>query len=138
MNSSTGCGPMTDVTVPAGPWESLAPVSPDLSDLPPAPGDGMVLWYRVPWGRMSALVRRVDDRRYVAVLPFLFTHAVVWGYVADFRFGYSDRWCYETAAAAVAAGSVWGGPDDDEPDGWHRHPASGRRRDADGNEWINR
>lgn len=41
---------------------------------------------------------------------------------------YDDRWCYPDLAAAVLAGQAWmlhGGP---EPDGWHRHPATGRRR----------
>lgn len=43
--------------------------------------------------------------------------------------GYGDRWCYETEEKARAALDEWarrGG--DGEPNGWHRHPTTGRRR----------
>lgn len=63
--------------------------------------------------------------RYVAVIPFLFTTAVICGRTAD-RAGYEDRWCYEDLGSAVAAFEAWDGTG--EPGGWHRHPNSGRRR----------
>lgn len=40
-----------------------------------------------------------------------------------------DAYCYPTPAAAIAAGEVWTG-EGDAPDGWHRHPTSGRRREG--------
>lgn len=40
---------------------------------------------------------------------------------------YEDCWCYGSVKAAVKAAEVWDG-EGDPPDGWHRHPASGRRR----------
>jgi len=73
------------------------------------------------------LTRRLDERRYKAVMPFLYTHAVVWGFVQDWL-TYEDRWCYGSAAAACIAADRWEGPDHGEPEGWHRHPRSGRRR----------
>jgi len=105
-------------------------VKPDLSDLP---AEG---WFRWPWGHETALVRRIDDRRYVAVIPFIYTSGVVWGHIDSCTATYEDRWCYHAVAAAVVHASAWQGPDGEEPDGWHRHPATGRRRDAHGNEWV--
>lgn len=49
--------------------------------------------------------------------------------------GYRDRYCYQTETGAIKALLEWSGNGD--PDGWHRHPASGRRRDPKtGKEWI--
>jgi len=73
--------------------------------------------------------RRAGIARQAAIAPFLFTHAIV----CDFDyFGYGDRWCYHSMSAAVKALDAWNG--EGEPEGWHRHPDSGRRRDEDGNE----
>jgi len=49
--------------------------------------------------------------------------------------GYADRYCYQTAAGAIAALTEWDGRGD--PVGWHRHVLTGRRRDPQtGKEWI--
>lgn len=66
-------------------------------------------------------------RSYVAIIPFLFTSAVILGDVED-ETGYRDRWCYHDFASALAAFEAWDGTG--EPAGWHRHPASGRRRNG--------
>lgn len=42
--------------------------------------------------------------------------------------GYGDRWCFATYALARAALDAWDGLDETEPQGWHRHPDTGRRR----------
>lgn len=112
--------------------ESIPLVAADLSDLP---ADGSV-WCRWPWGHETAMVRRLDGRRYVAVIPFLYTHAVVWGLIDDCQFVFTDRWCFHDSTAALIAATVWDGEPGTEPTGWHRHPRSGRRRDAEGNEWV--
>lgn len=83
-------------------------------------------WFQWPWGSHMALVRRLDDRRYIAVIPFIYTHAIVWGWI-DEPMEYADRWCYHVPLVAVAAATVWDG--EGEPEGWHRHPRSGRRRE---------
>lgn len=40
-----------------------------------------------------------------------------------------DAWCYPSVAAALEAARAWDG-EGDPPDGWHRHPNSGRRREG--------
>lgn len=69
------------------------------------------------------------DAGLCAVMPLLFTTAIVTGINIS---GYEDRWCYPRTTAALAALVAWDGKDGTEPKGWHRHPQSGRRRDASG------
>lgn len=67
----------------------------------------------------------------VWVVPLMFTSAVIVGPVGEHY--YDDRWCYggPTAALdALDAARAWGGPwAGGEPEGWHRHPGTGRRRE---------
>ena len=77
-------------------------------------------------------VQEKGEAAIVGVMPLLFTHAIVSGINA---YGYEDRWCYESYAEAKAALDAWDGTG--EPNNWHRHPPSGRRRDKDGNETVN-
>lgn len=53
---------------------------------------------------------------------FIFTCAILVG--ESYR-GYRDRWCYHTKADAQRALDEWDGTG--EPQGWHRHPDTGRR-----------
>jgi hypothetical protein len=70
----------------------------------------------------------VDDARYACVADFIYTHAIIVGAWKD-RGGYDDRWCYESRNQAKAALVNWGlAKFEGEPQGWHRHPRSGRRR----------
>ena len=62
---------------------------------------------------------------YVAIIPFLFTCAIIVGDIED-ESGYRDRWCYDDFQSALAAFELWDGSG--EPPGWHRHPSTGRRR----------
>lgn len=81
--------------------------------------------------------RLLGDGRYACVMPLLFTSAIITGRIGDFV-GYEDRWCYGSLEAARAALETWSGIG--EPEGWHRHPMTGRRRQMtdDGlEEWIN-
>lgn len=102
-----------------------------LLDLPLAPtklvelGEGWHLWQSECYEGHPALIRKLDETRYVAVIPFLFTWGVTVGQLSD-GYTYDDRWCYHDVTLAVAAASVWDGTG--EPTGWHRHPISGRRR----------
>lgn len=64
------------------------------------------------------------------VMPLLFTHAIVVTNWAELDF-VADRWCYKTFTEAVAAMQAWTTYTEwpnSEPEGWHRHPHSGRRR----------
>lgn len=66
--------------------------------------------------------------RYAALFKFLFTAAIIVGRWGDGQ-TYEDRWCYETMEAAEAALNNWDPETEAEPEGWHRHPLTGRRRD---------
>lgn len=57
--------------------------------------------------------------------------AFTWAILSDItEWGYGDRWCYSSEAGAFMALNDWqqaGG--EGEPNGWHRHPDTGRRRE---------
>ena len=62
------------------------------------------------------------------IYPMLFTHRIVVGPIGS---GFvDDAWCYHTREAAEAAALAWDPEVDEEPTGWHRHPRTGRRREA--------
>lgn len=68
-----------------------------------------------------------SDTVYVAVYPFMFTDAIILGKIGDA--GYDQRWCYEKGGHAVNALIEWAAKNyEDEPQGWHRHLPTGRRR----------
>ncbi len=49
--------------------------------------------------------------------------------------GYAERYCYGTRVHAEQALEAWDGSGD--PEGWHRHPETGRRRNlTTGEEWV--
>lgn len=66
--------------------------------------------------------------RDACITRLLFTHAIL----ADIEpWGYGDRWCFDSYRAALAGLRAWvaaGG--EGEPQGWRRHPDSGRRREG--------
>lgn len=67
-----------------------------------------------------------DGVRWAGLFRFMFTTAIITGRIGD-RSCIEDRWCYHTEAVALAALEAWNG--EGEPEGWHRHPMSGRRRE---------
>jgi hypothetical protein len=72
----------------------------------------------------------IGDNGHCGLMRLLCTTAIVGGINTG---GYDDRWCYHTFQEAMEALDRWkDNPGDVEPDGWHRHPPSGRRR-PDGN-----
>lgn len=63
------------------------------------------------------------------IYPLMYTHAII-TLDADpdhALMQYKDRWCFCDYAKAKTALDAWDGTG--EPTGWHRHPATGRRRD---------
>lgn len=106
-------------------------VAADLSDLP----DDTEHWCSWPYGEQMALVRRTGPDTYMAAIPYLFTWGLIVGKIEDCQSWFDDRWCYHRFLDAVMAGSVWDGLEG-EPEGWHRHPRTGRRRDEDGSEVV--
>lgn len=69
-------------------------------------------------------IKEAPDGRRIAVLPLIYTAAVIIG--PEHTGSYDDRWCYVDVEAALAAAKAWDGTG--EPEGWHRHPTTGRRR----------
>ena len=68
---------------------------------------------------------RFANGRDAAITRMIFTHAIL----ADLtKWGYGDRWCFSSLAKAVQALDDWNGEEGTEPQGWHRHPDTGRRR----------
>lgn len=77
-------------------------------------------------------LREMPDGRVCGILRLLLHWTI---HVDVHEFGYEDRYCYSTFSGARAALDAWDGTGD--PVGWHRHPASGRRRNpGTGEEWT--
>lgn len=76
---------------------------------------------------------RIRDNKFDAIYPLAFTYAIITGKAGNVL-SFEDRWCYQTYEAAKNALDAWDGTG--EPKGWHRHPASGRRVDENGREYI--
>lgn len=76
------------------------------------------------------MIKVIGEDEYVAIKPLMFHWTMIRGSLFDTS-TYDDRWCYATrelAEAALAAFPTDAGADY-EPDGWHRHPMTGRRRE---------
>ena len=73
-------------------------------------------------------LRELELGRGVWIIRKAYTHAICVGEVCEDCF--DDQWCYPTYELAAAALAAWNPSDQVEPQGWIRHPASGRRRPA--------
>lgn len=79
----------------------------------------------------QCLASKTENGRSIGVVRFIYTFAII----ADLSdIGYENRWCYNDLTTCLGAFNDWDGVG--EPDGWHREPSSGRRRDANGNEYV--
>lgn len=78
------------------------------------------------WDEGFRAKRELGDGRAVWIYPLMFTHSICIGKI-DYP-TYDDRWCYENFDSAKAAVDAWDPLTEKEPEGWHRHPTSGRRR----------
>lgn len=75
-------------------------------------------------------IRELPGNRYGLVFKMAFTHALLVGRIGDYL-SYDDRWCYSTHEKAKSGLDAWDGVTG-EPQGWHRHPTTGRRRELTG------
>lgn len=66
----------------------------------------------------------LDDGRVVWVFPMMYNARI--GVGLGSMGTLDDGWCYESVEVAIRAAQAWEG--EGEPEGWHRHPGSGRRR----------
>lgn len=70
------------------------------------------------------------DGRIACIMPLMYTAAIIVMREDAIDFGYDDRWCYHGLLEAMKALKEWQeNPTLVEPNGWHRHPLSGRRRE---------
>lgn len=78
-------------------------------------------------GRVDAFRWFPELGIYTATRRLLFHHTLFWGFIGDCE-TYEERWCYPDGASALRALIAWDASAGGEPDGWNRHPKSGRRR----------
>lgn len=90
-------------------------------------------WLVADCGYRNARPLFSGSDRWVAIQPLMYTNAIITGRIGD-RCNVDDRWCYHDYESALAALERWDG--EGEPEGWHRHPSSGRRRNGDGEEYV--
>lgn len=70
----------------------------------------------------------IGNDRWAAVWPLAFTDAILVGRMGDYN-GHDLRFCYARGKADAAL-AEWASRDfAGEPQGWHRDPYTGRRRD---------
>lgn len=72
-------------------------------------------------------VRPLGDGRAVFLLPMTFgnTRIAIGDVDADY---FDDGWCYQHSENDLAWRAALGWDGEGEPDGWYRHPDTGRRR----------
>jgi hypothetical protein len=88
--------------------------------------DDYIQWLKTECGYVA--VQGISgDSRWVAVQRKMFTWAIVKGTTFN-RNGIDDVWCYPSFAEAVTSMARWMDADfKGEPQGWSRHPGTGRR-----------
>lgn len=70
----------------------------------------------------------MGDGRWVGLLRLMYHWTMHIGQMGD-RDTYDDRFCYATYEKAKEGLTEWAARDFmDEPEGWHRHPKTARRR----------
>lgn len=83
---------------------------------------------------MTLAHRVLSDGRELSVVPMIYTFRLCIGTEGD-ETGYDDAYCFHDVQGAIKACMEWDGTGD--PEGWHRHIGSGRRRDPEtGKEWV--
>ena len=82
--------------------------------------------------------RELPDGTILAVGPMAFGNGRLFVDVSNN--GYEDCYCYDSLELAESSMNIYNPETDEEPEGWKRHPYSGRRREnGDKNkEYINR
>lgn len=84
--------------------------------------------YKAYLGEEYKMVIFTEDGRWYGLSRMIFTVALLAGHVDD-RSGYYDRWCYDDVTMAALHYGMWTAHKfEGEPEGWIRHPGTGRRR----------
>lgn len=72
-------------------------------------------------------IRELDDGRAVYLVPMTLGNLRL--AIGDRRLcWFDDLWCYQAHQADAAWTAALGWDGEGEPEGWYRHPATGRRR----------
>jgi hypothetical protein len=78
----------------------------------------------------AAAYRELGDGRALWVYRMIYTYKLVIGRADSPAF--DNSWCYANERKALIAFDAWNPLEQIEPEGWVRHPHSGRRRFPDG------
>jgi hypothetical protein len=74
----------------------------------------------------AILFREVGDGRGIWVYPMIYTFSLAIGPLGSPC--YDNYWCYRDLLSVMKAYSEWDVTEEPEPQGWVRHPKTGRRR----------
>lgn len=72
--------------------------------------------------------RELPDGEWLGIVPMTFGKGRLCSGIS--HSGYEDAWCFPSLESAMLAMYKWGLPGHEEPQGWTRHPLSGRRREG--------
>lgn len=73
-------------------------------------------------------VKELSDGRIACILPLIYTGAIVITTRENYQTSIEERYCYHSVKEVTQALAAWNGTG--EPEGWHRHIPSGRRRNG--------
>lgn len=82
-------------------------------------------WLKTPDGGNCTHIKILDGGFYIAIKPLLFHWTLILGPIGD-KECYLDHYCYGDQGRALLGLIQWNGKGD--PNGWHRHAKTGRRR----------
>ncbi len=77
--------------------------------------------------RGFAFVRDLGDGRMIGVMPLTFGRGCL-GIGRSDAGAFDDVWDFLSLARAIAEAETWNPADEPEPQGWNRHPSTGRYR----------
>ena len=80
-----------------------------------------------PTTRRGFLFEAIRGGRLIGVLPLTFGRALIGVGRPDAQ-AFDDVWDFPSRVRALAEAAVWDPAQDPEPNGWDRHPSSGRYR----------
>lgn len=78
----------------------------------------------------AAAYRELGNGQALWVYRQIYTYKLVIGRIG--AAGFDNSWCYTSERKALIAFAAWNPFEQIEPEGWVRHPHSGRRRFPDG------
>jgi hypothetical protein len=93
-----------------------------VEDLP----DGSML--ACPWIDGMIATRVFPDRAMAGIESLIYTNRICVAHAGTIFGVWDDMWCFDKEVDVVNVLRSWEYPRVSEPEGWHRHPPSNRRR----------